>query len=190
MLSLFVTILWSYLVLPECSWVWDHLLGHGSPFRTCMPKENWQTLPKKLSVDNSPSDSGGISWASDTPMLGFCLTWSCISLVHTVSAYATLYVQLCCHVQQMLFPYRHLCPVVLTVFWFLFCNDPSALGEEGMIEMSHLESGIPVSYSLHLDSSWVSVLVDINKQKEASLTKVESCITYGCKDKNLGAVYY
>lgn len=60
-----------------------------------------------------------------------------------------------------------------------------------MIEMSHLELDVPVSYSLHIDRSWIiSALVDISKQKEASLTRAESCTGYGFKGKILGAIYY
>lgn len=56
---------------------------------------------------------------------------------------------------------------------------PQPWGEEDVMEISCTELGTPVSYSLHIDRSRVSVLVDINKQGEASLTKVESRTTYG-----------
>lgn len=84
--------------------------------------------------------------------------------------------QVCHQVQQYCFAADVSSLWPLQYSYPLFHNDPQALGADSLIQMSHLQVNTPVSYSLHIDWLWVSVLISIYYKKTLlSLRRTERC---------------
>lgn len=145
-------------VLPMYSWVYGCSLERSQSTRGYRVKKD-NSLPKQLSITYSYSAKGG-TLCPFLSMLEFYLTWARAGLVLLSQS---LWVHMC---SLLMLPRRHWLCVAIHWFWLSqsFCKDPQG---DGVIERSHLwlstinEETEEVSYSLHPDKLWISVLIII-----------------------------
>lgn len=141
--------------------------------------KNWVSLSRKLQTATNYSTTHAHFPAS---MLGFCLIWTFIVLMHSVTHMHCTYEPLRFHMCVCLEVSRkhycsHLLPLAPMIFLLLFEKWSLRLGARGVIQMFHLwlTKHSIVSYSLHNDQLWVFVLISIQWRRESSLMKVKRC---------------
>lgn len=154
----------TYPLLPEYSgigqpWVWLTCRSHTL-------KENWLSLSQQSSVSNSSSACDGSSSPHPPSTLWFCQNWTCPGLVQCFHNHCKFTL---CNFPGV--PRKHCFVVVihplslLNCFLCLFHDDPWALVGETGCKCPVQGWALYLSYSLHIDQLWESVLITVYCKK-------------------------